>query len=217
MTPFQDIVALYPAAADVFRQNKDQLIKISDFNFRKIKDRLCLSVEFASRSKDLDTRLRNAILEAASMDGFQAAKAVAESSAKDVKPSTSMFRSLWSGSGDRNSSSPVLRILNEAQDKARNVPDSRFFSEVINIEGIRKSKKLKPFIEDAKRLTQLHMTSAIPRTVNKMVGLVKKVQEDVCMAAINAETTSYESEELRKLRSHLIRHVNDASAQEQQV
>lgn len=216
MTPFQDIVALYPAAADVFRQNKDQLTRISDPNFRKIKDRLCLSVEFASRTKDLDTRLRNTILEAASMDGFQAAKAVVESPEKDVKSSTSVFR-WWSGSGDRNSSSPVLRILNEAQDKARNVPDSRFFSEVINLEGIRKSKKLKPFIEDAKRLTQLHMTSAIPRTVNKMVGLVKKVQEDVCMAAINAETTSYESEELRKLRSHLIRHVNDASAQEQQV
>ena len=217
VTPFQDIVALYPATVDVFRQNRDQLTKISDFEFRKIKDRLCLSVEFASRAKSLDTRLRSAILEAASVNGFQAAKAVVEPPAKDITASTSDIPFWRPRSSDRSFSSPVLRILNEAHDKARNIPDSRFFLEVINLEGIRKSNKLIPSIQDAKRLTQLYLASAIPRTVKQMVELAKMVQEDACAAIINAENTSYENEELRKLRSQLIRHVNDASARGQQV
>jgi len=217
---FQEIVTLYPDAGDVFIKNKDQLTKISDFEFRRIKDRLCLSVELISRAKDFNAGLYSAIMEAASMDGFQAAKRVVESSPRDAQSSNKGFfpnwKSPWSGSNDEKSSL-ALRTLNEANDKARKIADIQFFSEIINADSILKKKKLKPFIQDAKRLAQQYLTSAIPRTVNKMVGLIKKVQEDACTATVKSETASYENEEQRKLRAQLIRHINDSATRAQHV
>ena len=217
---FQEIVTLYPDAGNVFKRNRDQLTKISDSEFRRIKDRLCLSVEFISRAKDLDTSLCSAIVEAASMDGFQAAKKVVESSPRDGQSSNKGFlqglKSAWSGSSDEKSSR-ALRTLHDANDKARNIADSQFFLEIINANSIRKKKKLKPAIQDAMRLTEQYLNSAIPRTVNKMVGLIKKVQEDACTATVRAETTRYEDEEQRKLRLHLIRHINGSTTRAQHV
>ncbi|KAL4072300.1 hypothetical protein J3A83DRAFT_4093511 [Scleroderma citrinum] len=218
---FQEIATLYPEAHGIFHQNKDPLTKISEPEFRNIKNRLCLSVEFSSRAKDLDSSLRNSVAEAASMNGLKAAQNVLEStfksertSSKSVKEYYQDWKAYLSGSSDEMASL-ARRILQEANGKAVNIADSRFFSEVIKVSSIQKNKQLKPSIQRAKDLTQQYLTSAIPRLVNKLVELIKKVQEDTCRRIVKAETASYEDEEQRKLRLELIRRVNGSTAQMQ--
>ena len=216
---FQEIVSRYPEAGDHFQRNKDQLTKISDPDFRNIKERLCLAVEFISRAKDLDGRLRSVVAETAAMEGYKAARSAMESASKGTQPSIEGLRDvvndikdLLSGTGDDNVSL-VQRTLQEANREARNITDSQFFSEIIGLDVIRKNEKLGRSVQRAKELAHKSLVSAVPRLVTKLVGLIKKVQEDACKATVKAETASYKDEEQRKLRLQLIRHVNGSTTQ----
>ena len=178
---------------------------ISDPEFRKIKERLCLFVEFTSRTKDLDSRLRNTVAECASMEGYEVANNVLESG-------LGYFEALWSRTSDGNTAL-VQRTLQEANDAACNITDSRFFSEIIKADSIQKNKKLERSVQNANDLAKQYLISAVPGVVNKIVEVLKKIQAEGCMTKIKAETARYEDEELRKLRLQLIRHINCSTIQ----
>lgn len=202
---FQEIIRLYPSAGDIFQRNKYRLMLISDPEFRKIKERLCLFVEFTSRTKDLDSRLRNTVAECASMEGYEVANNVLESG-------LGYFEALWSRTSDGNTAL-VQRTLQEANDAACNITDSRFFSEIIKADSIQKNKKLERSVQNANDLAKQYLISAVPGVVNKIVEVLKKIQAEGCMTKIKAETARYEDEELRKLRLQLIRHINCSTIQ----
>jgi len=219
--PFQEIVCLYPEAGDHFQQNKDQLNKIFDPEFRKIKDRLCLAVKFVSRTKGrLDRRLRTLVAETAAMEGYKAAKSATESAPKGAQPFKVQgimgvvkdFKAALLGTGD-DKASLAQRALQEADREARNITDSQFFSEIIELDIIRKNEQLGPSVQRAKELAHKSLMVTVPGLVTKLVGLIKMVQEDACRATVKAETISYKDEEKRKLRIQLIRHVNDSTTQ----
>ena len=213
--PFQEIVCLYPEAGDVFQQNKDQLNKIFDSEFRKIKDRICLAVKFVSRTKGLDRRLRTLVAETAAMEGYKAAKSAMESASKGTQGLMGVVKDLKAallGTGD-DKASLAQHALQEANREARNITDSQFFLEIIELDIIRKKERLGPSIERAKELAHKSLMVTVPGLVTKLVGLIKKVQEDVCRATVKAETISYKDEEQRKLRLQLICHVNGSTTQ----
>lgn len=217
--PFQEIVSLYPEAGGHFQRNKGQLTKISDPEFRNIKDRLCLFVKFISRAEDLDGRLRSLVAETAAMEGYKAAKSAMESASKGTQPLiqglmdvAKDIKASLLGTGD-DKASLAQRALQEADREARNITDSQFFSEIIRLDIIRKNKKLEPSVQRAKELAQKSLMVIVPQLVSKLVGLINQVQENTCRATVKAETTSHKNEEQRKLRLHLIRHVNDPMTQ----
>ena len=217
--PFQEIVSLYPEAGDHFQRNKDSLTKISAPEFRNIKDRLCLFVKFISRAKDLDDCLCSVVAETAAMEGYTAAKSAMESVSKGTQPLTRGFMGVVNdtkasllGTGD-DDASLAHRALQEANREACNITDSQFFSEIIGLDIIRKNEKLGPLVQRAKELAHKSLMVIVPRLVTKLVGLIKKVQEDACRATAKAEIVSYSDEEQRKLRLQLIRHVNGSTTQ----
>ncbi|KAL4072279.1 hypothetical protein J3A83DRAFT_4092477 [Scleroderma citrinum] len=201
-------------AGDVFRKNKDQLTKISNFEFRSIKDQLCLCVEFVSRSRDLDSRLRREVAETAAIEGFRAANNVVGSASKDTQTSRYSIKSLWSTPSDDKVAS-AQRVLQNANDEARKIPDNQFFLQVTKASIIQKNRQLRSSVQRAEELAHKYLKSAVPQLVNKLVGLIKAVQEDACKTTVMAETASYEDEEQRKLRLELIRHVNGSTTQTQ--
>ncbi|KIM52559.1 hypothetical protein SCLCIDRAFT_549343 [Scleroderma citrinum Foug A] len=184
---FQEIIRLYPNAGHIFQRYKYQLTLISDSEFRKIKERLCLFVEFTSRTKDLDSYLCSTVAESASMKGYEAANNVLESGWGYFKALR-----LWTSDGK-----------------------TALVKQIIKADSIQKNKKLKPFVQNANRLAEQYLMSAVPGVVNKIAEVIKKIQAEICTAKIKAETVHYEDEERRKLRLQLIHHVNCSTIQTQ--
>jgi len=165
-------------------------------------------MEFTSRAKDLDNRLRSTVAESASMEGYEAAKNVLESGWGYFKAK------LWSRTSDEETAL-VQRALQEANDEACNTTDSRFFSEIIKADSIQKNKRLKRSVQNANLLAEQYLIPAVSGVVNKIVEVIKKIQAEVYMTKIKAETVRYEDQERRKLRLQLIRCVNCSTIQTQ--
>ena len=217
--PFQEIVSLYPEAGRHFQRNKDQLTKISDAEFRNIKDRLCLFVKFMSRAEDLDGHLRSLVAETAALKSYNAAKSAMESASKGTQPLiqglmdvVKDIKASLLGTGDVKASL-AQRALQEADREAHNITDSQFFSEIIRLDIIHKNKKLEPSVQRAKELAHKSLMVSVPQLVSKLVGLINQVQENACRVTVKAETIGYKNEEQRKLRLQLISHVNGPMTQ----
>lgn len=203
------------------------MAKIFNIEFQDIKERLCLFVKFTSKAKNLDNDLRHAVAETAAMQGYKAAKSAVEYASKPPRDTRDahLLQSFWHAVQDSikavllglsdEKASHAQRALQEANKWATNVPDTKFLSEIIEQDIIRKNEKLETSVQQAKRLAQQSLMITVPRLVAKLVGLIKKVQEDFCSATVKAETSSYQDEEQRKLRLKLIRHVNDSTSQTQ--
>jgi len=163
-------------------------------------------VEFNSRTKDLDSHLRNTVAECASMKGYEVANNVLESG-------LGYFQALWPQTSDGNTAL-VQRALQEANGEACNITDSRFFSEIIKADSIQKNTELESSVQDANHLAEQYLISAVPGVVNKVVEVI---QAEVCMSKIKAETARYEEQERRKLRLQLIRNINGSTTRVQHV
>lgn len=171
----------------------------------------------------MDSNLRRAVADTAAMQGYQAAKSAVEYASKSTKEAP-LLQSLWHavqdikavllGPGDEKASH-AQRALQESNKWAGSVTDTKFFSEIIEQDIIRKNEKLAPSVQQAKELAQQDLMITVPRLGAKLVGLIKRVQEDSCNATVKAETASYQDQEHRKLRLKLIRHANDSTSQTQ--
>lgn len=122
------------------------------------------------------------------------------------------FKAALLGTG-HDKASLAQRALQEADMEAHNITDSQFFSKIIELDIIRKNKKLEPSVQRAKDRAHKSLMVAVPKLASKLVGLIKQVQEDAYRATIRAETIRCKGEEQRKLRLQLIRHVNGPKTQ----
>ncbi|KAI6111763.1 hypothetical protein EV401DRAFT_2075101 [Pisolithus croceorrhizus] len=129
---FSQIIDAYPDASNVFRLNIQDCSVISDSEFKDTKARLCLLVELISRTRGLDSRIRDPILLATLNGGLREAEKVAKSLFVDSPSGFKWFRELWekflySGTAPQTDTYSIEGVLQEAQKAALKITDSEIF------------------------------------------------------------------------------------------
>ncbi|KAI6143615.1 hypothetical protein BKA82DRAFT_2416446 [Pisolithus tinctorius] len=217
---FSQITDTYPDASRDFQRNIQDCHVISDREFRATKDRLCLLVELASRTKGLDSGVRDPILRATFIGGFREAEKVAKSlsigSASKLKMILDYCDKLMnSGLAPQTNTHSIDSVLKEAHEAALKVTDSEFFRIVAKKKKVQEREQLAELVEKARQKAKSYFEYTIPRVVMKIVSSIKAIQEVGCHAKIKAECSSQEDQERYKHRLQLIQHVNNSSAQVQ--
>ncbi|KAI6101004.1 hypothetical protein EV401DRAFT_1890426 [Pisolithus croceorrhizus] len=134
---FSQIIDAYPDASNVFRLNIQDCSVISDSEFKDTKARLCLLVELISRTRGLDSRIRDPILLATLNGGLREAEKVAKSLFVDSPSGFKWFRELWekflySGTAPQTDTYSIEGVLQEAQKAALKITDSEIFRIHVN-------------------------------------------------------------------------------------
>ncbi|KAI5998963.1 hypothetical protein F5J12DRAFT_784806 [Pisolithus orientalis] len=209
---FSQITDTYPDASRVFQRNIQDCHVISDREFRATKDRLCLLVELASRTKGLGSGVRDPILRATFIGGFREAEKVAKSlsmgSASKLKMILDYCDKLMnSGLAPQTNTHSIDSVLKEAHEAALKVTDKK--------ESPGEGTVSTELVEKARQKAKSYFEYTIPRVVMKIVSSFKGIQEVGCRAKIKAECSSQEDQERYKYRLQLIQHVNNSSAQVQ--
>ncbi|KAI6030357.1 hypothetical protein EDC04DRAFT_2572165 [Pisolithus marmoratus] len=220
VVPFSKIVDTYPDASRVFQHNIQECFVISDRDFRAMKDRLCLIVEFMTRTQGLDKGVRDPILHAIFNGGFREAERVAKSLFVDSSSGFKWFLGLWeksinSGVAPRTNTSSIEGVLREAYEAALKVTDSELFRVVAEKKGVQKRPKLVQLVENARLKAKPYLECTVSRVVRKVASSIREIQEKDYLGKIKTECSSQEDQERHKLRLQLIRHVNSQSTQVQ--
>ncbi|KAI6035781.1 hypothetical protein EDC04DRAFT_2571420 [Pisolithus marmoratus] len=217
---FQELVELYPKAGEVFQRNIKAVEKISSGKFRDIKDRLCLLVEFISRSGEISKSKRREIAKAAAREGFRAAQNALRDAFK-VSHATRLYdhyvAPVFTGSKEDTKAASAERVLWEARDEANMISDSRFLMETVNAEVIQEYPELTTLVQEANLLVKPYLATAIPQVTKRLVGLIRNIQEETIRERIKADAEIREEQEMRNLRLQLIRHVNASTSQTQHL
>ncbi|KAI6161871.1 hypothetical protein EDD17DRAFT_1480245 [Pisolithus thermaeus] len=213
---FSQIIDAYPDASNVFRLNIQDCSVISDSEFKDTKARLCLLVELISRTRGLDSRIRDPILLATLNGGLREAEKVAKSLFVDSPSGFKWFRELWekflySGTAPQTDTYSIEGVLQEAQKAALKITDSEIFRIVAEKKNFQTKPHLVQLVESGKRKLKLYLEYTIPRVAMKIVSSIKAIQEVGCHAKIKAECSSQEDQERHKHRLQLIQHVNNSS------
>ncbi|KAI6020260.1 hypothetical protein BKA83DRAFT_674992 [Pisolithus microcarpus] len=220
---FQELVELYPKADEAFQRHMKGLEKISDYKFRNIKERLCLLVEFASRSSEISKSKRREIAKAAVKEGFRGAQSALRD-AFNISNTTRFYDAIhyvapvFPGSGSREDTKAARaeRILKEARDEANNISDSHFLKEVVKAKVIQEHPELTASVQEANTAVQPYLVATIPQVTKKLVASIRIIQEDTIRDRIKADTESREQQEKRTFRLQLIRHINGTTSQTEQ-
>ncbi|KAI5994325.1 hypothetical protein EDD15DRAFT_788468 [Pisolithus albus] len=216
---FSQIIDAFPDVRRTFQSNFQSCCVISDPEFRNIKDRLCLLADFASRTKGLDSWIRDPILRAVFRGGFQEAERVAKSLSVDSASIRKFLRDLgriMTGSvSPQTSSYSIEGVLRQSRQASLKVTDSEFFRMAAEKKSFQRTIQLAQLVESARQRLKLYLEHTVPRVVVKIASSIKEIQEVDCHARIKAECSSQEDQERRTYRLHLIQNVNNLSTQVQ--
>ncbi|KAF8552259.1 hypothetical protein OG21DRAFT_1416462 [Imleria badia] len=230
--PLPNILTLYPKAQDkVTQQLSKDFQNISDKDFRTAKERLGLFKNLAPLLKETNIKLDKQflILEAVLEGEVEQAKTSGKwnngvgRKPKRVRPSlspTTWIPSIRVGvrkmlSGKDDVEAVVDDLIRRAIPAATRISDSQF---LIQLEqDVERYTQLAPqfkvWVERARHNAFEHLEVSIMKTVEKLVPVVHKMQEEECRERIERESAKRAQEKLDKLRVNLIKYMNHLSRQ----
>ncbi|KAL4072312.1 hypothetical protein J3A83DRAFT_4188311 [Scleroderma citrinum] len=218
---FQPIALLYPNVAHDLEQGLKKCSSNLDQKFRNAKDKICHFVTLESKTTQINNPIREQLLSAVVEGDLQGAKKFLDTIRQGGGPSkkTAGGLSQWTpawvsrliSTGKEDSVvANMQEVIKETRKAARHISDSQFLSDIAKKEIVQ-SSVLSPLAEEAQKMAMSYLESTISHLVDQIASNARRKKEEQNTTKIDAEISSFEEGEQRKLRSQFIHKINHTS------
>ena len=206
-TRVDDLRHLYPGFGNIYKRHVEEakfsVVKGSEFKF--LKERLTFLRHLLKEHKELAPRNRTELIQALlSEDDLRHAQKVIPRSDKNKEAGTTSLLSRitavlsWSKGTDEDSLRKEMRTM------ATGISDRDFLLELTGIDD----EDLKATTQEAMVVAHTQLSSSIDSTVNKMMHVVLRIQQEVCKKGVQNEI---ETEQRKKLSGALVNFIRDVN------